>query len=919
MIKKYHWYFIYLIFIILALTNIFQKLQWSSSTDNIRWEQTENGLMCINSPSDSPIKKGDTLLTINKYIIETNINRERIIKKRKYCRYEIERNGLLNNVGIDIINKHTPFSYYILAFSGILFILLTLNILNANLKQPNHILTPPIFFILNLSFSGILIFSPTGDYNLSDFFFLFLDRLSFLIFPALLLSYSIYFPIKSIVLKKIKPRFLNLIIYLTPVTIMLVSSLFIIKNFRKPIIKILTLTINYFRNISLKYFIVYIFLSLIFFLISGLKLIVKKNQKRFLLPFSGVFISTTCLLINILITPTKNILQAPLNLSLFLLALLPLSLTYFLSQKRFTDIEIIIKKTLAISSIFLFIFGIYLFLGINIEKNKLLGIFWSVTAIITAGLLFKPIEATVQKYFEKIFFKGSFNFKHRLKELIQSLRQERNLSSLSKNFLETINHGFNLKQSSLIIHFKKNVFYSFPEKTKILLSKTFINDLFANDNLIFFHAREFERKYPKDYNVMKDLKYFQFLPLGTKHNLIGLIAFGFNENNKYLTLEDWELMFSISSSLSLSVENAFLYSELETKLNEISLLKEFNENIIENLNLGIVVLSKLNIIRSWNSFMEIKFNIPRKIAINKKALTVLGPKLWKKIHIKKNIVSSLNNEEIKISEKEFIFDIYISPLKNNIGKIIGTIIVFEDVTEKIFIQNQLTTSEKMASLGLLSAGVAHEINTPLTGISSFCQFILDNPNDSENIELISKIQEQVIRANEITKTLLNFSRQKGEQPTEINLNKLIDESISLIAHKLKKKHIKLNRKYNFKSKIYGFSTRLQQLFINLFINASDSIPNSNGIITIIGKEDKKNISIDIIDNGIGIEQQNIRKLFNPFFTTKAPGKGTGLGLSITYNIVKEHYGDIEVKSNSNKGTTFIITLPIKSPLRRIKI
>jgi len=919
MIKKYRWYFIYLIFIILSLTNIFQKLQWNSTTDNIKWEQTENGLMCLNSPSNSSIKKGDILLTINKYIVKTNIDRERIIKTAKYCRYEIERNGLLNNFGIDIINEYTPVSYYILVFSGLLFILLTLNILNTNLKQPNYILSPTIFFILSLSFSGILIFSPTGNYNLSDFFFLFLDRISFLIFPALLLHYSIYFPMKSKLLNKIKPKFLNLIIYLPPTIIMIVSSLFIVKNFKEPIVSVLTLTINYFSNISIKYFTAYIFLSLIFFMISGLKLIIKKHQKRFLLPYSGIFIGATSLLINILITSTKNAPQVPSNLSLFLLALLPISLTYLLSQKKHTDIEIIIKKTLAISSIFLFIFGIYLFLGINIEKNKLLGIFWSVTAIITAGLLFKPIESTVQTYFEKIFFKGSFNFKLRLKELMQSLRQERNLLSLSKNLLETINNGFNLKKSSLIIHLKKNIFYSFPEKTKILLSKTFINDLFINNNLIFHHSHEFEKKYPKDYNIMKNHKYFQFLPLKTKDNLIGLIAFGFNKNNKYLTLEDWELMFSISSSLSLSVENAFLYTELETKLNEINLLKEFNENIIENLNLGIVVLSKLNIIRSWNNFMEIKFNTPRDDAINKKALTILGPHLWKKIHIKKNRVSSLNNEEIKISEKELTFDIYISPLKNTIGKIIGTIIVFEDVTEKIFIQNQLTVSEKMASLGLLSAGIAHEINTPLTGISSFCQFILDNPKNSENIELISKIQEQVLRANEITKTLLNFSRQKGEQPTEINLNKIIDESIYLLSHKLKKKHIKLNREYNLKSKIYGFSTRLQQLFINLLINASDSIANSNGIITIRGKEDNKNISIKIIDNGIGIDQDYIKKIFDPFFTTKAPEKGTGLGLSITYNIVKEHYGDIEVKSNLKKGTTFTIILPIKSPLRRIKI
>jgi signal transduction histidine kinase len=398
-----------------------------------------------------------------------------------------------------------------------------------------------------------------------------------------------------------------------------------------------------------------------------------------------------------------------------------------------------------------------------------------------------------------------------------------------------------------------------------------------------------------------------------------LIAFSLKKDKTYLSLEDWELLYSISSSLTLSVENAFLYGELENQLTELNLLKEFNENIIENLNLGIVVLSKLNIIRTWNVFMELKYKISRDRAINKKAYTVFGSDLWKQIYAKKKGFSSITNIRIVTPEEELIFDIYISPLKDNMGEVIGTILVFEDVTEKIHIQNQLITTEKMASLGFLSAGIAHEINTPLTGISSYCQFILDNPSDLDNPELIQKIQEQVQRANKIVGTLLDFSRQKGDLPVEVDLNEVINESISLIEHKLKKKDIKLEKNYQFKFKLHGFSNRLQQLFINLFINAIDAINHSHGKIAIRGNETSDKLEIQIKDNGKGIDSRSAKKIFDPFFTTKEPGQGTGLGLSIAYNIVKDHFGDITVESNPNQGTLFNISLPKSSPLRSIKL
>ena len=918
MIKKYPWHFVFLIFVIFSLTNIFQKIQWKTKTDNIVWVETTEGLACKKAPSETRIRRGDILFTINKYVIKNKIDLARAIENKEICIYEIERDDLLKRTDIDITFKYTPTYYYILVLSGVLMLFMTLMILNSNLKKGEGIITPKKFYLLSLTFSGFLIFSPTGAYNFSDFIFLTLDKLCFLFFPALLLHYSIFFPLRSAIFKKIRSKIIFISIYIPPVILLLLYSYFLYSSMITPTSGIIILIINYFRKLSLIYFSFYLLTALGIFVNSSLKMIRDIGQKRFIMPLAGLSVSIPSIIILNMISPSQG-LSFLIYPGLFLITLLPISVTYFLSNKKYRDIENIIKRTISLSSILFFIFGIFFFLGFNIEKNKLVGIFWSVLAIITAGLLFRPIEGTIQEYFEKFFLKGTFHFRRKLKDLIQSLRSERDLISLSRNFLETINNGFHLKESNLIIYLKKNIFIYYPENKKILFSKNFLNELLKNENLVFTNKNEFERLYPKDFRIMREKDFFQFLPLKTQDRLIGFVAFGLKTDNSYMTVEDWELLYGITRPLTLSVENASLYSELESQFNEINLLKEFNENVIEKINMGLVVLTRLNLIKTWNYFMEQKFGQPASGVVNKKALKIFGNKLWKEIYVNKSIARTLQNVEVEVKDMNLIFNIHISPLIDNIGKTTGTILVFEDVTENILMQNQLVTSEKMASIGLLSAGIAHEVNTPLTGISSYCQLILNDPDNPENISLVSKMQEQVERANKIIRTLLDFSRQKGENPLELDPGKLLVESISLIEYKLKKKNIRLSKDIKFSNSICGFSTRLQQLFINLLINAIDSIDHNKGKVNVQGEELDSHFVIRISDNGSGIEEKYLNKLFDPFFTTKEKGQGTGLGLSIIYNIVEEHYGKIFVESELGEGTTFTLIFPFKSPLRSIKI
>ncbi|MGB9894130.1 MAG: sensor histidine kinase, partial [Candidatus Saccharicenans sp.] len=255
-----------------------------------------------------------------------------------------------------------------------------------------------------------------------------------------------------------------------------------------------------------------------------------------------------------------------------------------------------------------------------------------------------------------------------------------------------------------------------------------------------------------------------------------------------------------------------------------------------------------------------------------------------------------------------IFDVARTPLLDNQMQAYGTIIVFEDITEKIHLQQQLLTSEKLASIGLLSAGVAHEINTPLTGISSYVQMLQKKLTDAHYAQILEKIEAQTERVNRIIKNLLNFARNPTDESYHrVDLKDSLEEIISLIEYRLKSLNIQLEMKLN-PVIIYAQRERLQQVFINIILNALDAMPGG-GRLTIETSQKENLALVRISDTGTGIKPEHLPRIFDPFFTTKGIGKGTGLGLSISFAIIKEHEGQILVDSAVGKGTTFTIILP----------
>lgn len=226
-------------------------------------------------------------------------------------------------------------------------------------------------------------------------------------------------------------------------------------------------------------------------------------------------------------------------------------------------------------------------------------------------------------------------------------------------------------------------------------------------------------------------------------------------------------------------------------------------------------------------------------------------------------------------------------------------------------QKQIYQAEKLASIGRLASGVAHQVNNPLNGIKSCLYAINKDPeNINQNKQYLELINEGISNIETVVKKLLGFARKQSNSQNKININDTIEKIIPLFDYRLKEKDIdlKLNLQPNISQVNIDYHL-FQEVIMNLLLNSYDAIQSNGEVIITTKEEDEGNISITISDNGIGMDEETKKKIFDPFFTTKEIGTGTGLGLSVCLGIVESHRGKIEVESQLGKGTTFKITLP----------
>jgi two-component system sensor histidine kinase HydH len=356
----------------------------------------------------------------------------------------------------------------------------------------------------------------------------------------------------------------------------------------------------------------------------------------------------------------------------------------------------------------------------------------------------------------------------------------------------------------------------------------------------------------------------------------------------------------------------FMVQSYRSTRASLSRIKAFSDNVVENVPIGLLALDHEGKIAAFNRGAEIILQLSARQVIGQAADRIIPAELLDEINHTKNRSDVIEKEiECKISSgKSVPLEIGASSLKDEDGVFLGNVLLFKDLTEVQALRREVARSQRLASVGRLAAGVAHEIRNPLSSIKGFATYFKqrypDRPQDQQTADIM--IQE-VDRLNRVVGQLMEFARPVPVKPKPVSLQALLDDSIKLITDRAAEKGISIQTQNNARAdEVQIDPDRINQVLLNLYLNAIDSMESGGDLKVEISSDGKdRDVVIKVSDTGIGISRENLTKIFEPYFSTKSTG--TGLGLAIAHNIIEAMGGRITVESEKMVGTTFTVALP----------
>lgn len=400
------------------------------------------------------------------------------------------------------------------------------------------------------------------------------------------------------------------------------------------------------------------------------------------------------------------------------------------------------------------------------------------------------------------------------------------------------------------------------------------------------------------------------IPIGSKivEINVSLIKSGEDRIGSMMIMKDVTIVKQMEDELKRYSER--LENLVYNRTREIGETKEYLESLLENANDIIYTLNMEGIFTYVNQKIEI-WGYEKDELIGKSFYSLIVREGSK--NGSENIGEMKSPYEARIRNKRGeARDVLIrtSSLKENEGTMIGFLGIATDVTDKKRLEEQMMRTEKLAAVGQLSTGIAHEINNPLSGMLNCVRALTEEgENESLRKKYLVLLDKGLNRIGSIIKQLLGFAKEHEFEFTQYRFDDLIMDTLKLVEHKIEKEHIRLQLRLNCKKKDYFLPVNhIQQVILNIVINAMQAMPNG-GTLTIETHEVKPNLIAAISDTGIGIPKENMNRIFDPFFTTKDVGMGTGLGLSLSYGIVEKLGGQIRVESEAGKGSTFTVIIP----------
>ena len=559
-----------------------------------------------------------------------------------------------------------------------------------------------------------------------------------------------------------------------------------------------------------------------------------------------------------------------------------------------------------------------------------------VIAILVTAAVFDPLKRRIQSWVERAFDRHRYDYRRALVEFGRGLGSQTDLQTLLNSIVEQLPRTLLVARVAIFLaeeggRLRLAASHGLPVEVSAgqgNLSLGFLDFDHSKDHShIFFENAQAALHLPPDQQraaALLDLNYYlpcRVAPVQLENGdaasrTIAVIGLGRTLGGDFLSSEDVELLESLAGYIGIAIQNASLYARLEEKIVEFERLKEFNENIVESINVGIFAIDLNDRIESWNAQMEAMYAFSRAEALGQELRSVFPSEFIEAIEGFRNDQGVHHLYKFRLTTRAGELrtaNIAIAPLLSRDFVPVGRIILVDDITERVALETQLAQADKLSSIGLLAAGVAHEINTPLAVISSYAQMLAKQLRGDVRLgPVLDKITQQSFRAAEIANGLLNFSRTSTTEFRSTDLNQVVRDTLSLLEHQFKTAQILVDLDLADElPQIHGNPGKLQQVFLNLLLNAKDAMPGGGRltIATLVNGH----VEAVISDSGSGIAPENLKRIYDPFFTTKnMPGerRGTGLGLSVSYGIIQEHAGKIHVESAVGSGTTFHLEFPL---------
>jgi PAS domain S-box-containing protein len=579
-----------------------------------------------------------------------------------------------------------------------------------------------------------------------------------------------------------------------------------------------------------------------------------------------------------------------------------------------------------------------------------------VAAIIVTGLVFDPLKRMLQARVDRVFDQKSFDYRETLIDFGRSLNSQTDLRALLDSIVERLPETLLVTRVAVFVaavdaaseeaDWRTNPGHRFELAASYGLTNLQASDLGGLD----VRFLDFDRKDSNDHIFLEnpqqvlrlpneqqrsagllDLNYY--LPCrvanreGGGTRTVAIIGLGRTDDGDFLSSEDMEVLGSLAGYIGIAIQNAQLYRRLEQKITEFERLKEFHENIVESIHIGIFAVDLEDRIESWNAQMEVMYAKPREEALRQPLATIFPAQFMERFESVRGEQGTHTFYKVRLATptgETRVANIAIAPLQTRDFTVVGRIILVDDITDRIELEAQLTQAEKLSSIGLLAAGVAHEVNTPLAVISSYTQMLAKQmrpmmEQDARIAPVLEKITQQTFRASEIVNGLLNFSRTGGAEFTSVDLNRLLHDTLTLLEHQFKTAGIRVETNLDAAlPRVHGNEGKLQQVVLNLLLNARDAMHGAQGArMRIATEQEGGRVWVIVQDFGGGIEPEHLHRIFDPFFTTKTKPrngqhKGTGLGLAVSYGIMQEHAGKMHVQSEVGAGTTFRLEFPAET-------